>query len=116
MSLRIFSPLAFAFMLAACGAGVSEAPDGVTIDCGIGPGAEYQPVCTLERVSTTEFVIHHPDGGFRRVSYDSENGLAVLDGAEPVISHPSATLGRQHFSIGSDGYVIEDYDLEGLAE
>ncbi|MFL0356454.1 hypothetical protein ACI5KX_08220 [Erythrobacter sp. GH1-10] len=43
---------------------------GDTIECALGPGAKYASVCTLERVSVSEFVVHQPDGGFRRFVRD----------------------------------------------
>ena len=40
-------------LLAAC-AGESEAPEGATIACAIGPGSELQEVCTLEAIGGDE--------------------------------------------------------------
>ncbi len=116
MFLRIFSAGLFALALTSCGA-EAGAPEGTNIDCAIGAGADYSSVCTLERVGEgQEFLIHHPDGGFRRIAVDQKSGRVIsLDGAEKVTGHPASNLGDEHFSIGPDGYVISRY-LLGIQE
>ncbi len=107
MSLRISSPLPLALLLvAACGA-ESPAPEGDTVDCAIGAGADLASDCTLERlVGTQEIVIHHPDGGFRRFTRDpATGGLAPLDGAELLVPEPGAG-GTLQFAVGEDRYSI----------
>ncbi len=110
MFLRIFSAV-LAFALAACGAETPPAPPapGDFVDCAIGAGAELRPVCTLETVAgTNEIVIHHPDGGFRRLLRDAETGaLAPLDGADPLVAEASGSVAVQ-FSVGADRYSIPD--------
>ncbi len=103
MSLRISSlSLAFA-LLAGCGAQSPE-PAGDTIACAIGQGAEFAEVCTLERIAgTPQIIVHHPDGGFRRLSYDPATGtLAALDGADPVVLEEGQ--GVLQFAVGQDRY------------
>ena len=87
----------------------SPPPPGALVDCAIGAGAELSPVCTLEEVAgTNEIVIHHPDGGFRRLSRDPATGaLAALDGADPVVPLPSGSVAVQ-FAVGADRYSIPD--------
>jgi hypothetical protein len=105
MSLRISSPLGLLIAVAACGGDVSPPPQGDTVDCAIGAGADLSPVCTLEQVEGAgEIVIHHPDGGFRRLARDDETGaLAALDGAEPLVMEQGSVL---QFSVGADRYSI----------
>jgi len=105
MSLRISSALGLLIAVAACGGDVSPPPPGDTVDCAIGAGADLSPVCTLEQVAGAgEIVIHHPDGGFRRLMRDAETGaLAVLDGAEPLVMEQGKAL---QFSVGADRYSI----------
>lgn len=106
MSLRISSPLALLSLLAACGAPESPPPPGDDIECAIGTGAEFASVCKLERVAgTQQIIIHHPDGGFRRVTVDPATGaLAPLDGADPLVLEQGE--GVIQFAIGSDRYRI----------
>jgi hypothetical protein len=113
MSLRISSALGLFVLLAACGGAESPPPPGDAVDCAIGAGAEFSPVCTLERVAgTQEVVLHHPDGGFRRLIRDPETGaLAPLDGAEPLASTADDTQALQ-FAIGQDRYHIRRTLLE----
>lgn len=85
MSLRISSAAISAALLTAC-ATESPAPEGDMIDCAIGPGADYSKVCTLEVRNDGEFLIHSPDGGFRRFTWGEAGGVRSTDGADPVIS------------------------------
>jgi len=98
MCLRIFSSAALLAILAACGSD-AEAPDGPTVECAIGPGSDFSAVCSFERLSGGEFVIHHPDGGFRRFALtdDAAAPVGVADGAEPL----------KFSSSGADGKLIE---------
>jgi hypothetical protein len=105
MSLRISSALVALAVLAGCGA-ESPAPAGDKIACAIGAEADFAEVCTLERVAgSTQIVLHHPDGGFRRMSLDPASGaLAPLDGAEPMVIDEGQ--GFVQFAIGPDRYRI----------
>jgi hypothetical protein len=112
MCLRISSPLASLALLAACGS-ESPPPPGDAVECAIGAGADFSPVCTLERVAgTDEIVLHLPGGGFRRLVRDAATGtLAPRDGAEPL--EPEAGEGEAvQFAIGADRYRIPQALLE----
>ena len=106
MSLRISSLLALAAALAACGA-ESPPPPGDTVDCAIGGEAELAAACTLETVAgSTDFVIHHPDGGFRRFTRDPATGAVVpVDGAAPLVPQPGER-GALEFAVEADRYRI----------
>ncbi|MBI1401807.1 MAG: hypothetical protein GC147_01155 [Porphyrobacter sp.] len=106
MCLRISSALVLSLLLAACGK-ESPPPPGEAVDCAIGPGAAFSPVCTLERVGEEgEFVLHGPDGGFRRLRRGGPTAaLAPLDGADPLVPEESAA-GVLQFAIGADRYRI----------
>ncbi|SHN53525.1 hypothetical protein [Erythrobacter sanguineus] len=106
MSLRTSSAFASLALLVACGE-ESPPPPGDEVDCGIGAGVDLSPVCTLEQVAgSDEVVLHHPDGGFRRLTRDPATGTLVpLDGAEPLV--PQAGEGEMlQFAIGDDRYRI----------
>lgn len=106
MSLRISSALASLALLAGCGGAESPPPPGDDTECAIGTGAAFASVCKLERVAgAQQIIIHHPDGGFRRLTFDPSTGtLAPLDGAEPVVLEQGQ--GVIQFAIGSDRYRI----------
>jgi hypothetical protein len=103
MCLRISSALVAFALLAGCGA-QSPAPAGETIACAIGEGSDFAEVCTLERVAgSAQVIIHHPDGGFRRLSLDPATGtLAALDGADPLVMEQGE--GAVQFALGPDRY------------
>jgi len=104
--LRTSSALAALAVLAGCGS-ASPPPPGEAIDCAIGAGAALSPVCTLEQVAGTgEVILHHPDGGFRRLIRDPASGaLTPRDGAEPLVPAPAAA-GALEFAVGADRYRI----------
>ncbi|MHA7818484.1 MAG: hypothetical protein ACX930_02430 [Erythrobacter sp.] len=93
--------------LAACGANTSPEPQGKSVECAIGPGAELRRVCTLEELPQAQFVIHHPDGGFRRFVNEDE-GMNVADGADPigmsVVEDDESPM--LELSVGNDRYRI----------
>ncbi|MEM8723931.1 MAG: hypothetical protein AAGE86_00270 [Pseudomonadota bacterium] len=105
MSLRISSAAALAVLLTAC-ATESPAPDGDMIACAIGPGADYSKVCTLEEVGEGEFLIHSPNGGFRRLLFDPQAGeFGAVNGADAleILSQDGSIA---EFEIGGDRYRI----------
>ncbi len=109
MFLRIFSAGLLALALTSCGA-EAGAPEGTNIDCAIGAGADYSTVCTIERVSDEEgdvLLLHHPDGGFRRLTYKVQTGeLSTVDGAD-LLEDRSLEPGKaREFAIGEDRYLV----------
>ncbi len=105
MCLRISSALAALAVLAGCGAAESPPPPGDEVECGIGAGAALSPVCTLELVGN-DVILHHPDGGFRRLTRDPATGmLAPRDGAEVLVPE-EGEAGAEAFAIGADRYLI----------
>lgn len=112
MSLRIsdLGLLAGVFLLASCGE-VSGEPEGPSVECAIGPGAELSEVCTLERISPESFVIHWPDGGFRRFLLEQgEDGPkpSFADGAdELVVVRIEGETQRLDFGIDEERYRLD---------
>lgn len=109
MYLRTSNLVLAALLLAACGSETATpAPEGPEVQCAIGPGAELAEVCTLERVDAVEFIIHHPDGGFRRFVWADTGELSLADGAVPLtvadsVDDPTVT----EMTVGSDRYRIK---------
>ncbi|GMN01327.1 hypothetical protein MTsPCn3_00570 [Erythrobacter sp. MTPC3] len=96
-------------MAGACGQEAPE-PVGEEIDCAIGTGADFSPVCTLERTvidGADVFVVHHPDGGFRLFAFD-EGGIRSVDGAAEVRVNVDADPAMRvvEFSVAQDRYRI----------
>jgi len=87
--MRIFSALGIATLCAACSGEVSPAPEGQAIDCAIGVGAEMGPDCIGERLTSgdsQQFIIHHPDGSFRRFEFlPDDAGIGLADGAGELL-------------------------------
>lgn len=106
MYLRISSALAAMLLMAACSA-ETPLPPGDAVECAIGTGADLSRVCTLEQVAgSAEVVLHHPDGGFRRLLLDPATGsLGPSDGADPLVPEPGEGDAEQ-FAVGQDRYRI----------
>ena len=119
MYLRIFSIVVATGLLAACGSETPE-PEGPSVSCAIGPGTELSDVCTLERVSDTQFLIHHPDGGFRRFAFDETGGdaaITVADGAEQLVyQRVDDQGGGVEFGLQTDRYRVDSSLLTQAAE
>ncbi len=99
--------------LAACsGSGTesAEAPvdEDSLIACAIGSASEFTRNCSVEReiVDGQLFlVIHHDDGGFRRLKVLTDgSGLIAADGADPA--QISIFDGEIEVAVGNDRYML----------
>ncbi|AWW74910.1 hypothetical protein CD351_10785 [Erythrobacter sp. KY5] len=83
-------------------------PEVDMVDCAIGTGADYSKECVLEKLGPRQFVIHGPNGGFRRFEVQqNDQGVSVIsiDGAAPVavISDDSPL----EFAVEDDVYRVD---------
>jgi hypothetical protein len=95
-------------LLAACGTQSPE-PGGITMDCAIGAGSDFDPVCSVYEVKAVDedayLVMWHPDGGFRRVRYrNADQTVEVLDGAAAATDVTHLEDGSVQFAIDGDRY------------
>ena len=108
MDLRTFSATIAVLAVAACSVAETPEPEGDTVECAIGEGAEFADACTLEwigEVQGQEFLIHHPEGGFRRFTVaEDASGVASVDGAEEITMSDTAPDGQWQFSVSGDQY------------
>jgi len=108
MSLRTFNAGLATLSLAACGVGESPEPEGDTVECAIGEGADFASDCTLEWIGEagkSEFLIHHPEGGFRRFAVnENASGVTAVDGAEETVMVDGVPTGLWQFSVSGDTY------------
>lgn len=102
------SSLALTLLVAGCGADPASQPaaqEGETVACGP-VGETLLPVCTVERDGST-LILHHPDGGFRRLAVQG-NVLTAADGAELAsVTHPAGatevTIGGMRYRLAGKG-------------
>lgn len=92
-------------------AGCSEAApaaQGTQIECAIGEGSEFEPVCILEKISTSEVVLHGPEGSFRRLTLGENGRYSPADGAEDIVvlAATGAHAGFDTIAFGDDRYHI----------
>ncbi|MEM6907699.1 MAG: hypothetical protein AAF494_03380 [Pseudomonadota bacterium] len=96
-------------LLAAC-ASESGTPLGADIECAIGSGAKLSDGCILEGIDGGNgFVIHHPDGGFRRFERDPEGQFRPADGGEPFEVRQALDVTPEIvlYRFGQDIYRVE---------
>ncbi|KWV93088.1 hypothetical protein [Erythrobacter sp. YT30] len=88
----------------------SSEAEGERVSCAIGEGVEMSEVCSIEKVASGGadiFLIHHPDGGFRRIAFDLKTQeLGVADGADSLRISDQSTDDITDFMIGSDRYRV----------
>lgn len=100
-------------MLAACSSGgeagaVAEADEDSLIACAIGGASEFTRNCAVERAvedGALVLVIHHDDGGFRRLRVMTDgSGVITADGADPA--GVTVFEGEIEVAVGEDRYVL----------
>jgi hypothetical protein len=78
---------------------------GTVIACALDGAADFADACWYERVERDGerlLIVHHPDGGFRRLALVEGGGLAAADGAD----EPSVTVadGMAEVSLAGSRY------------
>ncbi len=97
-------------LLAACSAAPSEPePDESSlIACAVAGASELTRNCSIERSvadGVLTLVIHHDDGGFRRLSVMTDgSGVITADGADAA--RISVFDGEIEVAVGQDRYIL----------
>jgi hypothetical protein len=98
---------ALALLLAGCGS-AGSAPQALVRDasiaCALDGAKQWREDCTAEQVHGG-LVIHHPDGGFRRLVL-TPGGYEAADGAQAV--QASISGGMVEITLGADRYRIAE--------
>jgi hypothetical protein len=109
--MRISSAV-LALALASCGNAAQPAAGGTAIACALGEGSTFADDCTLERVAgmKDEFIVRHPDGGFRRLALRNAH-VETLDGADEAVSRYTGDPPVLEVIIANDRYRLPaDFD------
>ena len=99
-----------ALLTAGCaGEAQPQAADGATrIECALGEGSDFGPDCLVEKVAGEEgpeFVVRHPDGGFRRLRIaPGRGGMIAVDGADEAINERVGERRELRVTVGADRY------------
>jgi len=98
-------------LLAACSVRDEDAapePAGEQIACATGGATALDQQCLVERErveGTITLVIHHPDGGFRRLLVPQDGSpLVAADGADGAVIVPQGDA--LAVTLGSDRYLL----------
>lgn len=110
-----------AVSLGGCAPGATQpqAVDGARkIDCALGAGAQFGRDCLVEKVAGEEgpeFVVRHPDGGFRRFRIAPDrSGMIALDGADTAVNELVGSPRELQVTVGADRYRFPaDVDVPG---
>jgi hypothetical protein len=97
-------------LLAACSSTPAEPePDAADlIACAVGGASELTRNCSVERSVADDvltLVIHHEDGGFRRLTVTTDgSGVITADGADPALI--TVFDGEIEVAVGQDRYIL----------
>jgi hypothetical protein len=100
-------------------AGESGLPEGEAVSCALAGAADFSQSCVLERLDQTgaSFAIHHPDGAFRRFTFDAaQDAIALADGAESLVMSEGSDPGEALLAVGADRYRVKRAWLGRAAE
>ena len=96
-------------LLAGCSSdpgGAQPVAESDTIDCALAGAGSFSRDCWLERDGEV-LVVHHPDGGFRRLEWFETRGGHVLDTADGVERARTEARGdRWEVVVGNDRYLV----------
>ena len=94
--------------LSACG----SAPEGEPVSCRVGKEEAFAETCLLVWQGQHDFIIRHPDGGFRRFRVVQGTGdIRTADGAEKLeVERPEKRL--LSLTIGDTVYRIEERQFQ----
>lgn len=101
-----------ALLLAACGKGDKDpAAEAVakaaTVPCALGGAKAFDERCAVERSSSNDgltLILHHPDGGFRRLQVATDGrGVVTADGADQAMVKV-VDPGTIDVTVGDDRY------------
>ncbi|MXO72339.1 hypothetical protein [Alteraurantiacibacter buctensis] len=102
-------------LAAACSGGEgAPVPEGSNVACAVAGAADFVDECVVEQVHEgggDVFVIHHTDGGFRRLVVLPSGGLIAADGADQAVV--SEEQGLLAVTLGQDRYRIPRALLAG---
>lgn len=86
MRLAALVPLLLSAACSDAPAQPQAAPGANRIECALGQGSRFGADCLVEKVAGeqgAEFVVRHPDGGFRRFRIaEDRSGMVAIDGAD----------------------------------
>ncbi len=107
MAKAAFAPI-LPLVLAACSQGapppVADGPEHIA--CALGEGAQFAPVCAVERATAADealVIVRHPEGGFRRFTMLKDGrGLSAADGAD--LAQQEIAGGLLEVRVGADRY------------
>lgn len=92
-------------------------PEGDAIACAVAGAADLAQDCVVERVHEAGadiLVLHHPDGGFRRLIVLPSGGLIAADGAAQA--QVEQQQGVFTVTLGQDRYRIPQALVAGHAQ
>lgn len=120
MSLRIFSLFSLAALLAGCSSGADSggaaAANQGRIDCALGGAAQFDRVCTLDRMSSADgivLVVGREGTGFRRLLITTDGrGVVAADGVDAA-SVSIVGDGLIEVAIGGDRFRLPA-DTDGM--
>ena len=115
MRRSLLAPLLLTLALAGCdkssapGAGqtTADATKGASVPCALAGSSSFSAQCTVERMTAGDnlvLVMHHPDGGFRRLLVATDGrGVMTADGSDAA-TVSVVDPGTIEVGVGGDRY------------
>ncbi len=114
MRRSLLAPLLLTLALAGCdqsspgvGQTTADASKGASVPCALAGASSFGAACTVERMNSADglvLVMHHPDGGFRRLLVATDGrGVMAADGSDQA-SITVVDPGTIEVGIGGDRY------------
>jgi hypothetical protein len=82
---------------------ISQAQAEDRIDCALGGAQKFDRTCAIERHAGTTLTLRHEDGGFRRLTLETDGTIDTADGADGLILQ-TLSDGRTEITVGEDRY------------
>ncbi len=108
LSALLLVPLALAGCHKRAGEATAEAAaHGAVVPCALGGAKTFKPECAVERTVAGDglmLILHHPDGGFRRLLVTTDGrGVVTADGSDQA-SVAVIDPGTIEVAVGDDRY------------
>jgi hypothetical protein len=84
---------------------VTQAKASDKIECALSGEQNFEKVCAIDRGEGALLTLRHSDGGFRRLTLETDGTIDTADGADAV-AVKTLSDGRAEITIGEDRYLL----------
>jgi hypothetical protein len=109
MFMRTFSATVMLLFVAGCSdepiieSKFSQLKAADKIECALGGAEQFAFNCAIERGEGVMLILRHSDGGFRRLTLETDGTIDTADGANAITLN-TLDDGRTEVTVGDDRY------------